>query len=110
MTKFDMFYTIQAQLDLSGNSYMMYERNSQGIITSIYPIVQDMIVEYPNGNNGYTYKIQLNSSLFRVPCTELIHIKEINVNKPYGNGMSTANTLGNQIQIEDYTAKRILID
>lgn len=107
MTKFDMFYTIQAQLDLSGNSYVMYERNSQGIVTSIYPIVQDMIVEYPNGNNGYTYKIQLNSSLFRVPCTELIHIKEVNVNKPYGNGMSTATTLGNQIQIEDYTAKRI---
>ena len=107
MTKFDMFYTIQAQLDLSGNAYIMYERDNKGEILNLFPVVQDMIIEVPNGTNDYSYKIQLNTSVFKVPCTEIIHLKEINVNTPYGNGISTSTTLVNQIKIEEFTSKRI---
>ena len=107
MTRFDMLYTIQAQLDLSGNAYVVYERDSKGVINNLFPITSEMIIEHPTSINKFTYKIQLNSSIFTVPCTEIIHIKEINVNTPYGNGISTSATLISQIQIEDLTSKRL---
>lgn len=107
MTRFDMLYSIQGQLDLNGNAYLMYERNNKGEIANLFPITQEMIVESPNTVNGFSYKIQLNSSMFNVPCTELVHMKEVNINKPYGNGISTASTLNEPISIEDYTSKRI---
>ena len=107
MTKYDMFYTIQGQLDLDGNSFIMYERNSQDKITGLYPISREMVEDYPNPTNKYTYKIRLNNSRFTVPCTEIIHLKDINVTKPYGNGVSTSATLGDSLQIEDYTSKRV---
>ena len=107
MTKFDMFYTIQGQLDLSGNAYIMYERDSKGNIINLFPIIQDMLVEYPSSVNGFSYKIQLNNSVFKVPCTEIIHFKEIDLNKPYGNGVSTASTLSDNVSTENYSSTRL---
>lgn len=107
MTKFDMLYTIQAQLDLNGNAYIMYERDSKGAIVNLFPIIYDMITDYPKATNKFTYLVLLNGTTFRVPCTELVHLKEVNVNKPYGSGVPTSATLVNQIQIEKYTSERV---
>ena len=107
MTGFDFIYTLQAWIDLHGNAYIMYERNSKGKIINLWLVTPSMITQVPTAQNKYSYTVVLNSHVFNVPCTEMIHIKEINVSKPYGDGVGTANGVAKNIQIEENAISQV---
>ena len=106
MTNYDFMYALQAMLDLDGNSYIMYERNTDKSIANMWLVTPSMVREEPRTSNGFKYRIVLNSTTFEVPITEMIHIKEINMKNVYGKGVGTANSVARNVQIEEYATKQ----
>ena len=107
MTQYDFFYSLQALIDLHGNAYIMYEREKDMKIKALWLITPSMVTDKPRRDNGYRYKVILNAQSFTVPITEMLHIKELNMKNPYGDGVGTGCVVSENARIVGNARKQV---
>jgi hypothetical protein len=97
----------QIHLDLVGEGYWLTEKNGLGAPTSIWPLPPDWIKDFPTLKHPF-YSISSHASgEVEVPVTEVVRFKDPDPSDPYGRGSGMAKSLGDELEIDEATAKHI---
>lgn len=98
---------IQLYQDLIGEAYILKERNKKGKVVELFPINPVDVRELPdNPLTGY-YKVYVGNGEMKVPARDIISLKNVDPIKPYGRGTGLAHTLGDEIDIDEFSSKFI---
>lgn len=108
ITGWSVRYFVFACYALVGEAYLLKLRNPKGEVISLCPLSPSWVVQTPTENNKYWEVYPFGTtggSAIRVPPTEVICFKDINLLDPYGRGKGTAETIGDEIQSDEYASK-----
>ena len=101
-------YFVFACYILAGEAYLLKIRNNKGKVISLSPMAPSWIVKTPTANAEY-WEIYpygtMGGNAIVVPTEDVICFKDINLNDPFGRGKGTAETIGDEIQTDEYASK-----
>jgi HK97 family phage portal protein len=101
-------YFVFACYILAGEAYLLKIRNPQGKVISLSPMAPSWVVKTPTADSEY-WEIYpygtLGGNSIVVPVEDIICFKDINLNDPFGRGKGTAETIGDEIQSDEYASK-----
>jgi len=108
ITGWSVRYFIFACYTLVGEAYLLKIRDPKGRVISLSPISPSWVITTPTVNNNYweiyPYGTTASASI-KVPENDVICFKDIDLLDPYGRGRGTAETIGDEIQTDEYSAK-----
>ena len=96
----------QTHIDLCGEGFWLKERNTLGVPIELWPLPPDWIKDLPTRDFPFFKISALNyrSSYINIPATEIIYFKDPDPANPYGRGSGLAKSLGDEIEIDEYSA------
>ena len=101
-------YFVIACYTLVGEGYLLKIRKDNGKIAGLLPIAPSWVVKTPTAGAEY-WEIYpfgtMGGNSIIVPVEDVICFKDINLNDPYGRGKGTSETIGDEIQTDEYSAK-----
>lgn len=103
MTGKQVIEVTQIYLDLVGEAFWLLERDNLGVPIEIYPINPTWIIEVPDENYPF-YKLN-RGEIREIPITEIIWFKKVDPRNPYGRGMGIGETLGDEIDTEEFASE-----
>ncbi len=104
---------VQLSLDLVGEGFWMIERWTAGLLRGLpkhlWPMSPDWFTHIPNPLTGIDHFVIRfpGTSPIPVPPSEVIYIRQANPANPYGRGVGTASSLGDELDIDEYASKEI---
>lgn len=101
-------YFVIACYTLVGEAYLLKVRKENGKIAGLLPIAPSWVVKTPTAGAEYweVYPFgTLGGNSIVVPINDIICFKDINLNDPYGRGKGTSETIGDEIQTDEYASK-----
>lgn len=108
LTEWDLRYFVFACYALVGEAYLLKVRSPSGKVLALNPIAPSWVVTTPTVNANYwqiyPYGSTASNSII-VPANDVIVFKNIDLNDPYGRGRGTAESIGDEIQSDEYAAK-----
>jgi HK97 family phage portal protein len=102
----DLRYLIQVYLDVVGESYIIKERNDRGLVINLWPVISTMITSLATNQEPY-YKMLINGVQVDIPVSEIIRFKVPNPLSPYGRSRGLAQSLEDELNIDEMAAKHI---
>lgn len=101
-------YFVIACYTLVGEAYLLKVRKENGKIAGLLPIAPSWVVKTPTAGAEY-WEIYpfgtMGGNSIVVPINDVICFKDIDLNDPYGRGKGTSETLGDEIQSDEYASK-----
>jgi HK97 family phage portal protein len=91
-----------------GEAYLLKIRSPNGKVIALTPIAPSWVVQTPTANNNYWQIYPFGTTggnAIVVKNEDVIWFKDINLNDPYGRGRGTAETIGDEIQSDEYASK-----
>lgn len=107
-TGIDGWYSIQSWLEISGNAYLMMERDTKGEPVYLWSINPNDVLELPSKTNGFCYIVRIKEAINKIPLTEIIHIKNLNPQDIYGKGIGTIHAMLNVLQTAKYSSEQVV--
>ena len=107
-TGIDGWYSIQSWLEISGNAYLMIERDSEGFPVYLWSLNPNDVLELPSKVNAFCYIVRIKESINKVPLTEIIHLKNLNPQDIYGKGIGTIHAMLNVLQTSKYSSQQVV--
>lgn len=108
LTGWHIRYFVFACYTLVGEAYLLKIRDKTGKVISLTPIAPSWVVKTPTDYSD-TYEIYpygtLGGNSVVVPNVDVICFKDIDLNDPFGRGRGTAETIGDEIQSDEYASK-----
>lgn len=108
LTGWHIKYFVIASYTLVGEAYLLKVRDNGGKIIALQPLAPSWVVKTPTTYSDY-YEIYpygtASGNAIVVPNTDVICFKDIDLNDPYGRGKGTAETIGDEIQSDEYASK-----
>jgi len=92
--------------DLTGDSFILKERNDSGQIVALWPVPSIWVTQTPSFSQNY-FKVQVGNYYYDIPRSEIIWTKSIDPKEPYGKGSSTAGSLADELDTDEYAAKHM---
>ena len=101
-------YFVFACYTLVGEAYLLKIRNNVGKVISLSPMAPSWVVKTPTADANY-WEIYpygtMGGNAIVVPAEDVICFKDIDLNDPFGRGKGTAETIGDEIQSDEYASK-----
>jgi len=108
-TGIDGWYTTQSWLEISGNAYLMIERDTDNNLpVYLWSISPNDVLELPNKGNDFVYLVRIKDSINKIPLTEIIHLKNTNPSDIYGKGIGTIHAMLNVLQTSKYSNQQVV--
>ena len=108
LTGWHIKYFVYACYVLVGEAYLLKIRMPNGKVISLSPIAPSWVVKIPTAESNY-YEIYpygtCGGNSIVVPSEDVICFKDIDLNDPFGRGKGTAETIGDEIQSDEYASK-----
>lgn len=108
LTGWTVKYFVIACYTLVGEAYLLKVRKENGKIAGLLPIAPSWVVKTPTAGAEY-WEIYpfgtMGGNSIVVPINDVICFKDIDLNDPYGRGKGTSETLGDEIQSDEYASK-----
>lgn len=108
LTGWTIRYFVFACYTLVGEAYLLKVRNERGQVIALLPIAPSWVVKTPTAGAEY-WEIYpfgtMGGNSIVVPIVDVICFKDIDLNDPYGRGKGTSETLGDEIQSDEYASK-----
>lgn len=108
LTGWTIRYFVFACYKLVGEAYLLKIRAPNGKVIALTPIAPSWVVQTPTANSNYWQIYPFGTTggnAIVVPNEDVIWFKDINLNDPYGRGRGTAETIGDEIQSDEYASK-----
>lgn len=106
MTGRQAIQVCQTHLDLKGESFWLMERNPAGMPVGYWPVPPHWVTSCPTAAQPF-YKISSNVIQADVPPSEMIWLRDIDPENPYGRGSGVAESLGDELDISEYASKHV---
>ena len=107
LTGWTIRYFVFACYTLVGEAYLLKVRDGNKIV-ALQPVAPSWVVTKPSVNNKYWEIYPFGTAggnSIVVPVKDVICFKDIDLNDPYGRGRGTAETIGDEIQSDEYASK-----
>ena len=108
LTGWHVRYFVFACYVLVGEAYLLKVRKPNGKIAGLLPIAPSWVAKTPTAGSNY-YEIYpfgtMGGKSIVVPNEDVIIFKDIDLNDPYGRGKGTSETIGDEIQSDEYASK-----
>jgi phage portal protein BeeE len=94
-------------LDLVGEAFWVIERNQLGQPSAIWPLPPTWIKDIPSADFPY-YNVSADfagTTQLDIPESEVIYFKEPDPTDPYARGSGLAKSLGDEIEIAEFSSK-----
>lgn len=106
-TGFEARELMQKHLELMGEAYAWKERNAFGMPVRLWPLAPTWVRDIPGPGDG-TYTVSIgNRTEVKIRSSEILSIKLSDPSKPYGRGSGIAESLGHELDADEYAAKFI---
>lgn len=92
------------QRDLSGDTFLLKERNGFGAPVALWPIPSHWIMALPTPT-APVYRVAHRGWHGEIPATEFLRISNPNPADPYGRGVGLIGVLADEIETDEYSAK-----
>lgn len=99
--------TTQSHIDLVGEAYWLLERDGLNMPIAYWPLPPDWIHKLPTKKDPWFVVSAPGGKQMRIPVTEMIVIKDPDPSNPYGRGSGIAQSLGDELEIDEYSAKHM---
>lgn len=106
LTRADWIRLLAAYLDLPGECFLIVERSSQGLPVRLYPVPQTWVTKIPQ-KPGDPYTISFRGTVRNVAPSDVIWMRVPSLSNPYGRGSGIGSTLGDELDLSEYTAKHL---
>ena len=103
-----MRYFVFACYTLVGEAYLLKVRDEKGNVVALLPISPAWVIKQPTAGAEYWEIYPFGSTQSKqavFPANDVIIFKDIDLLDPYGRGRGTAETIGDEIQTDEYSAK-----
>ena len=108
ITGWTIRYFVFACYTLVGEAYLLKIRNPNGKVIALLPLSPSWVVKTPTVNaeywEVYPYGTTAGNAI-KVPVEDVIVFKDIDLLDPYGRGRGTSESIGDEIQSDEYAAK-----
>ncbi|HUM44239.1 MAG TPA: phage portal protein, partial [Fervidobacterium sp.] len=104
MTGVTVRQLIQIYLDLTGEAFLLKERNKAGTPIALWPLPPDWVVSIPTADKPF-YRVSYRGLNEEIPVSEVLWISEPDPVNPYGRGSGMARSLGDELETDEYAAK-----
>ena len=101
----DVLHLTQSWLDLAGDGFWILERNAQGVPVQAWPAPPHWCMATPTAALPW-FRFSHGTFQGMVPQADVVWWKEPNPEEPYGRGTGTALALADEIDTDEYAAKR----
>ena len=94
--------------ELVGEAYLLKVRSPNGKVIALLPIAPSWVVKTPTAKDNYWQIYPFGTTggnEIVVTNEDVIWFKNINLDEPYGRGKGAAETIGDEIQSDEYAAK-----
>lgn len=91
-------------MDIAGESFLMKVHNSAGVPVQLWPIPPNWVVETPSSGKDY---FRLRKGNIKVEPSKIIWFKDADPGNPYGRGSGMGESLGDELDSDEYAAKLI---
>ena len=108
LTGWTIRYFVFACYKLVGEAYLLKIRAPSGKVIALTPIAPSWVVSTPTANNNYWQIYPFGTTggnAIVVKNEDVIWFKDINLNDPFGRGRGSAETIGDEIQSDEYASK-----
>lgn len=104
MTGVTVWQLIQIYLDLTGEAFLLKERNKAGTPIALWPLPPDWVVSIPTADKPF-YRVSYRGLNEEIPVSEVLWISEPDPVNPYGRGSGMARALADELETDEYAAK-----
>lgn len=108
LTGWSVKYFVLACYALVGEAYLLKIRDPKGKVISLSPLSPSWVVSTPTTKNNY-WEIYpygtLGGNAIKVPNEDVIYFKDVDLLDPFGRGHGSAETIGDEIQSDEYASK-----
>jgi HK97 family phage portal protein len=94
----------QLHLDLVGEAFWLKERDGMGVVVGVWPIPPHWVINTPTPANPL-FRVQFRAWRGMIPDTEILWFSDSDPLNPYGRGSGTAQSLADELEIDEYAAK-----
>ena len=94
----------QLYLDLVGEAFGILERNEFGVPVRAWPVPAHWVRSTPTPTNPF-YEVNFGAWVSMIPATEMLWLSQPNPTNPYGRGVGTAQSLGDELDTSEHLAK-----
>lgn len=108
LTGWSVKYFVFACYALVGEAYLLKIRDPKGKVISLSPLSPSWVVSTPTTQNNYweVYPYgTLGGNSIKVPNEDIVYFKDVNLLDPFGRGHGSAETIGDEIQSDEYASK-----
>ena len=108
LTGWTIRYFVFACYTLVGEAYLLKVRDKGGKVIGLQPVAPSWVVTTPTINQKYWEIYPFGAAggnSIVVPVEDVISFKDIDLNDPYGRGRGAAETIGDEIQSDEYASK-----
>jgi len=99
-------FVTQTWLDMKGEAFWVVERNKQQVPVQVWPMPPHWVRETPSDDSQF-FRCKLGNREWKVPEADVVWFKDINPENPYGRGVGMAEALSDELDADEYAAKRI---
>jgi len=108
LTGWNVRYFVFACYTLVGEAYLLKVRSPNGKVIALLPLSPSWVVKTPTVNAEYweiyPFGTTAGNSIV-VPTNDVIVFKDMNLLDPYGRGKGLAESIGDEIQSDEYASK-----
>jgi HK97 family phage portal protein len=105
LTGSQVIQVAQIHLDLVGDAMLLKERNAAGVPIALWPIPPDWVRETPVFGIRDSFRVSFRGWNGDIPASEILWISDPNPANPYGRGTGAARALGDELEVDEYSAK-----
>jgi phage portal protein BeeE len=97
----------QLHIDLVGEAFWMLTPNAAGVPDRALIVPPSWVTSTPNQENGQVFEVSIQQFVMEVPHDKMIWFLDPNPAAPYSRGLGTGATLGDELEVEEFTAKHV---
>lgn len=94
----------QVYLDVPGESFAIMDRNVAGVPDRMWPIPPHWVAATPTVRSPF-FKVRFGRVDVDVPMSEMLWLFEPDPRDPYGRGIGTARSLGDELDLSEFISK-----
>lgn len=99
-------FVTQVWLDMKGEAFWVVERNKQQVPVQVWPLPPHWVRETPSEGIPF-FRCILGNYEWKVPESDVVWFKDLNPENPYARGVGMAEALADELDADEYAAKRI---
>ena len=96
----------QIWLDIKGEAFWVVVRGTDGSPAQVWPVPPHWVRQVPAGDQRF-FVVALAGIEVKVPAADMVWLRDVDPEQPYGRGTGVAESLGDELEADEYAAKYI---